>query len=146
MVEYSANKGVMVQSVTNTPAITRCSFLNNGYYGILYYGSSVNLTDNTFGGNGCGAARWFGYSGNVGEAMNLSGNVISSNNGSHNGMAVSGVITGTPTWKLDAGFPYIVSYSGSGNDFTVNPGATLNLDPGVVMKFESGTAMTVQGL
>ena len=46
------------------------------------------------------------------EAMNLSGNVISSNNGSRNGMAVSGLITGTPTWQLDAGFPYIVSYSG----------------------------------
>ena len=52
---------------------------------------------------------------------------------------VSGTIGVDTTWNL-AGSPYIVTSS-----ITVNPGVTLTIDPGVIIKFTGAQGLIVQG-
>ncbi|MGA4645588.1 right-handed parallel beta-helix repeat-containing protein [Limisphaera sp. 4302-co] len=52
---------------------------------------------------------------------------------------VGGIITNSTTWTFpDA--PYIVT-----NDVTVAPGVTLTIEPGVEVRFNQGTRLTIQG-
>jgi len=53
---------------------------------------------------------------------------------------VSGPITSDVTWTL-GGSPYIVTAS-----ITVEDGVRLTIEPGVIVKFNSGTAMTINGV
>ena len=52
---------------------------------------------------------------------------------------VSGVIATDTTWTV-SNSPYIVT-----NNMTVNPGATLTIEPGVIVKFVANKGLTVKG-
>jgi hypothetical protein len=52
---------------------------------------------------------------------------------------VGGLISGNVTWSL-AGSPYIVT-----NNTLISSGSKLTIDPGVVLKFDSGKALQVRG-
>ena len=118
---------------SKAPGITGCSFSNNAEWGIVYVGTAVNLTSNTFGGNGSGAVlcRATGSGQSIGD-LTLSGNTISTTNGGRNGIALEGYVLGNSRWQGNSGFPYIVT-----TYVNVNPGVTLTLDPGVVIKFDT---------
>ena len=73
VVQYNANNGVTVQSVTNTPAITRCSFSDNTAWGVWSLGSSnLQVTGSTFQRNGSGGAYLDGSTGQISTSNFLS--------------------------------------------------------------------------
>jgi RHS repeat-associated protein len=128
--EYASSTGL---SLTNSAAPvvrgSRVAHISGNAVNITT-SSAPNLQNNVFDSNG-------GYAINMeaNTAPRFSGNRAFSNG--TNGIGVSGTIAPSVTWDSD--LPYVL------NGITVNAGITLGLLPGAVIKFASGTALTING-
>ena len=107
---------------------------DNGTYGI-YSGISCSpvISHNTFSGNGSYPIR-------TGPNAQISGNVYS-DNGKQVIEVVGGNVTDYVTWKNEGG---ISEYEILGNITVKSTVAILNIEPGVEVRFERGTGMTVE--
>ena len=114
-------------AAANVIAITNSVIRNNAQYGV-YVGraNGVNLSNNTFTGNGIPAALSFAN----GSFTSLVGNSGSGNG--KNGILLNGSFGQSVTLPSNPGFPYIVPAS----NLSINSGVTLTLPAGTVIKME----------
>ncbi len=105
--------------------ITESKIHDNTQYGIITHNNSafLSLTNNTFSNNYI-TALILGGVGFVHSGNTATGNGI-------NGFSMIGTINSNRTWNKD-GVPYVVS------SLLIASGATLNIDPGVIIKFQDG--------
>jgi parallel beta-helix repeat protein len=132
-VENGTN-GIYVNGVSIS--ITGSIIRNNSLSGIdLLNSPGTTITGNTITGNGDYAIDL--SSGSLDSTSGISGNTITGNG--NNGIRLrGGTLSTSATWIPDA--PYII-YS----DVTVSTGVTLTVQPGGVVKFESGRKLTIDG-
>lgn len=106
------------------------SYFHNLHASAIWtHGADLNVSDTTFDGNE-DASVYFQYPGNFTHTNNHF------TNNAYNGFFVSGTIDHDQTFS-DEGVPYIFS------NLSVAQGATLTIDPGVVVK---GAGITVDGI
>ncbi len=128
--DFSGTGGLYKVDGAGSVSISSSTF-KNAYYGVIFNsGGQLSVTNSLFTDN------------NV--AMNIvtdaelthSGNVASNND--KNGIEISGVTSSNQTWTAD-GLPYIATI------LTIGNGSVLTLDPGVVMKLNSSSHLTIEG-
>lgn len=120
-VQWGSGRGIWVNN-SAAPTIRSAAVRYMSGDGILIENSSAPvLENNTLERNNGAAIRMASNT-----APRFSGNHASSN--SLNGVVVNGIIAPSVTW--DADLPYVLDA-----DVTVNPGITLTLKPGVILKF-----------
>ncbi|MFN8486849.1 MAG: right-handed parallel beta-helix repeat-containing protein [Caldilineaceae bacterium] len=129
---YSGQYGVYADG--GALSISNSTLRNNNATGV--YAHNVNapaLTANTFTANQ-GYAAYLYYD-DVGFTPSVSGNAGSGN--LTNGIGLSGAFN-TATLAINPGLPFVI------DALTVNPGTTLTIRAGVILKF-NGTSLTVNG-
>ncbi len=116
-----------------TPAVTlrNSTIAHSGEYGIKFDNVLPAAITNLRFENNALAAAYADLDENT-DSVVLMGNSGSGNE--FNGLLVTGTISGTVTWDGDDAFPFVVH-----SDLTVQPGATLTLTPGTVVKFRYST-------
>ena len=109
---------------------------DNSSYGLYgsYPSGHLNLTGNTFFNSSSGAT-YFNF--DSGLVFTHSGNA--NVGGGYGGFLMNGSMAANQTWTADK-MPYIVSGS-----FTIPSGKTLTVDPDVVVKFDGGAKIIVDG-
>ncbi|MBS1860073.1 MAG: hypothetical protein JST11_32185, partial [Acidobacteria bacterium] len=140
--------GVAVSGPTTNVSISGATFARNTI-GIALNGGSAAIIGNTFTNNGTGVQAAAGTGGSItgntfttttGQtAMSLNAGYLGTQSGNTStGTGINAInipsgtaITGNANWG-QVGIPYVVN-SGS---LTVNAGATLTIQPGVIVKFQ----------
>ena len=112
-------------------SVSSSEFVANTNYGLhVPTGDSLELTDNKFINNGKTAY--------ITTRVNFSHDDNTSADKTNRGFETSGNINSNTTWHTDD-LPFILY------GVTVDPGVTLALSPGTVLKMESGASMDVRG-
>jgi len=126
------NQGYGVQIFNGTVDITESNIHDNSLYGVVTQNSSISLTltDNTFTNNFTAVSVLTGvdftHSGNTSTGAGI------------NGIEIGGSINGDKTWNVDT-MPYVIT------GLLISSGATLDINPGVIIKFEEGRHIDVEG-
>ncbi len=133
VVENSTYNGIFIDGVS--PTVTGCTIQNNGYTvsesGIYANNSKGVFTGNTIKDNG-------GYGMEMPNSVNatLENNTLSGNK--YNAALIGGTLDADRTFQ--GGITYLIS-----SLTTVPQGMKLTVEPGVVVKFNSGIYLTVNG-
>ena len=130
-VAFASDSGIVISA--GEAELRRNSLHNNARWGVAAFGGSLHLHDNSFFDNALGAAEIhapvdFIHSGNTAAGAG------------RRGFAMGGLLTGERAWNRD--LPYIIA---SQSTVIVENGATLTVDPGVVVKSEGIAGIIVRG-
>lgn len=107
------------------------STLNNAYYGIIFTDGQLSVTNSSFIGNTIAAA--------VGPGVEFTHSDNTASNNTVNAFYIGGALNSNRTWFSD-GLPYVIS------GLLIENGSTLTLEPGVIIKFEGGSSLEVNGI
>jgi len=124
---------------TSTPTISNCIIRNSSNDGIYLGGvGSPNITNTTFQDNGQFAIQM---------ALNASpvhyGNIFINNGSTGIGIQGGSTTISSNTWYYDNGEPYIILGDVILEDIIVSYDSWLNIQPGVEVRFTSGTGMKI---
>ena len=130
-VPFSSESGVVISG--GLAELRRNTIHDNARYGVAALGGELRLHDNSFFNNASAA-------GVIHAPVDFihSGNAASGSG--KRGFVVGGIVTGEKTWNKD--LPYIIASQAS---LVVDHGATLSLDPGVIIKSEGLSGLVVRG-
>ena len=135
---YSQSNGLYVDG--GTLALNFTEVATSSSYGIYQGSGTSTIISNSIHNNGYGLYA-------IGGVLARTYNIFANNtvdtyiNGATGGISKSGTVTQDETWANTI-FPYIIGSSG----LTVTTGATLTINPGVVVKFDGTTStLTVNG-
>ena len=129
-IRFSNNHGIYITGAA-APTITGNIIRDNQQDGIRLAGSFPTIADNVIVSNVGYAIYMDGAS-----RPDFSGNTAYYNG--INGIGVSGHVSSPTTWPLD--LPYIIA-----DNVTVDTGVVLTIEPGTVVKFNSGRSLTING-
>ena len=133
LIEESQLHGIYVADAS--PTITSNTIRNNGSRGLWLVNSSAVVSDNEILDNGGRAIFLDGRS----YGATVSGNTLSGNGTDE--ISIGGTVSESMTLGiLNGGSSYVVT-----DDLTVAEGVTLTVEPGVVIKFDLGRRMTING-
>ena len=128
----SNNSDDGIYCINSLPVITGCTVSGNGENGVYCSSSSPSLRSGFIQDNGNYAMYLNGNS-----FPNLSGNTFSGN--VIEGIAIAGgSLTTSGTWHFDADEPYMIL-----GDVVVYNSATLTVDPGTTIKFNSDAGLRI---
>jgi flagellar hook assembly protein FlgD len=132
----SSTNGVRVIGTGATPTITNSTFSANLWNGVdIASGNTVTISGTAFNNNG-GWAMGANANTTLADMTGLS----ASGNASGNAIGyLGGTITGTERWRSST-LPFDIS-----GNVGIASGATLTIDPGVVVKVAAGKEMDVSG-
>jgi len=166
-----ANSAVCAYAQTNGKGSIQNTSISDAFCGVAYFGGEFDFSNNTI--RNTNRAAFFNGTGTVSLTGNIfdsnylaadvsmrkdfvfthSGNTASG--GQYNGLIVRGFVIGNQILTVDD-MPYIIVSNGGSlsigvlrfiteNNLTIQPGATLALEPAVVVKFDSGGGLFVHG-
>ena len=131
-VEFGTSYGLLLANSAN-PVVSNSHVAHIAGTGIRIIASSAPTLSNNLIESNNGYAVFM----DANTAPHFSGNQALNNR--TNGIGVSGIIAPSVTWDSD--LPYIVD-----GGLSINPGITLNLQPGAIIKFkDSNQSLTVNG-
>jgi parallel beta-helix repeat protein/YD repeat-containing protein len=135
-IEFGTSYGLLLANSAN-PTVTNSLIDRIGVNGVA--GNGIQITTSsapTLQNNVLSDNSGYAIHMDSNTAPHFSGNLATNNGG--NGVEVSGTIAPSESWDSD--LPYIVD-----GGITVNPGITLTLQPGAILKFTTGQGITVNG-